>query len=70
MPTIPRAEIQAIGRRYGSDYDLDFDPSAEWARATAALLREESAQFPTTPELRAEADDLDALVDRIEREGA
>jgi hypothetical protein len=70
MVTIPRDEIHAIAKRHGVDYGLDFDPSLEWVRATAALMREESPQFPSTPELRAEAAALDALADRYEREAA
>ncbi len=65
--TIPRAEIKAIAAQRRTDYDLDFDPSIEWVRATAALLREDSPLFPTTPELRAEAHDLDTLADRYEK---
>lgn len=68
--TIPRAEVHAIAARHGTDYDLDFDPSVEWIRTTATFLREESAAFPTTPELRAEAADLDALADRYERKAS
>lgn len=67
MVTIPRDELTAVAHRHGVDYDLDFDPSVEWVRATAALLRQESPDFPATPELRAEAHDLDALADGYER---
>lgn len=56
--TIPRAEMLAIAKRHGVDYDLNFDPPAEWVRATAKSLRADSQA--------SEADDLDALVDRIE----
>jgi hypothetical protein len=70
MVTIPRAEINAVGHRHGIDWNLDFEASVGWVRAQANLLRAESPQFPTTPELRAEAADLDALADRYEREAA
>ncbi len=58
--TIPRADIHAIAKRHGVDYDLNFDPPVEWVRATAKSLRADLQV--------AEADDLDALVDRVENE--
>jgi hypothetical protein len=69
--TIPRAEIQAVAAKHKVDYDLDFDPPAEWVRATVAFLRA-GVDFngTPTPEVLAEADDLDALVDRYEREAS
>ncbi len=57
-PTIPRAEMLAVAKSHGVDYDLNFDPPAEWVRATAKSLRADGQT--------AEADDLEALVSRIE----
>lgn len=67
--TVPRAEIRAVGRRHSIDYDLDFDPTVEWVRATAASLRSNQLRhrepgyricaYPASPECLAEADDLD-----------
>jgi len=62
---IPCAEIHAIAKRHGVDYDLDSDPTAEWVRGTAKYLRSGSAPAAT---VLAEAADLDALVDRIENQ--
>lgn len=72
MVTIPRAEINVIAEKYGDFFGLDEDPPAEYIRAVAAdyrrnagdtrlLTPDESADF------RAEANDLDALVDRYEK---
>ena len=66
--TIPRDEIHAVAKRYSINYDLDFDPSAEWVRATAAHLRSGGDFGSPSAAVMAEADDLDALVDRVEKE--
>lgn len=68
--TIPRAEIQAIAARYADAFSLDADPPTHYVRAVAAGYRDDVSAW-NTPEadaLRAEADDLDALADRYERE--
>jgi hypothetical protein len=74
MTTIPRAEIHAIGAKYGDDaLPLATDPSAELVRSIAAGNRDAVKAWGDVPyggTLLAEADDLDALVDRIEREAA
>lgn len=69
--TIPRAELNAVGRRHGIDYDLDFDPSIEWVRAMSAHLRAgDTFVDPPSAEVLAEAADLDALADRYERKAS
>lgn len=68
---IPRAEINSVGRRHSIDYDLDFDPSVEWVRTMAAHLRAGDAFIdPPSAAVLAEAEGLDALADRYEREAA
>lgn len=74
MTTIPRAEINAVMERYGDSWSGRRDVPVEQARATAADYRR-YAEDPTadgqSPEqFLAEADDLDALADRYEREAA
>lgn len=63
--TIPRAELQAIGERHGDEHwaGNGSDPEAWTIRAAAGLLRQSH-----DPDYHAEADDLDVLVDRYERE--
>ena len=69
--TVPRADIHTIGQRYDVDYDLDFDPTLEWVRATAALLRHElDPADPAFDGLLAAATELDALADRYDQETA
>jgi hypothetical protein len=61
---IPRALVAEIIHRHGDYWLLDDDPPAHVVRGVATDLRTgESADI-------AEADELDALVDRIEREEA
>lgn len=70
--TIPRAEIDAIAvEHWGVGSDLDFDPTVEWVRAAAKVLRQDAGagRFDQS-EILAEADDLDALADRYGREAA
>lgn len=55
--TIPRAEIADIMERHGDHWPLDEDPPAETVREVAAEL---------SPDYLDEAQDLNALVDRIE----
>ncbi len=62
---IPRAEIDAIGKRHGTDYGLDADPSTEWARRTVYNLRSAAAAGDPL-NLLTEADELEALADRHE----
>jgi len=70
MVTIPRAEIEAIGKRYGViDYGLDSDATVEWARRTAANYRQAVTNVDPL-HLLAEADDLEALADRYEQEAS
>jgi hypothetical protein len=67
--TIPRAEIHAIGQRYGTDYDLESDPTVEWVRQMARWLRRNlTGADEVEQKLMAEAHDLDALADRVENE--
>lgn len=66
--TIPRAEVNAVARCHGVDYDLAFDPPVEWVRDTAAALRSDGPFGPPSREVQAEAADLDALADRYEKE--
>ena len=69
--TIPRAEIDAIAKRYyGIEAELDVDPPTGWARTVAAHLRESSKADADPDSLLTEADDLDALADRYEREAS
>ena len=69
MTTIPRDEIHAIGRRHNLDYNLDFDPTLAWVRATAALLSHElDPADPASDGLLAAATELNALADRYETE--
>ncbi len=64
--TIPRAEIEAIGKRFGVlDYGLDTDPPVEWVRRTVANYRRAAAAGDPL-NLLAEAADLEALAARYE----
>ncbi len=65
MVTIPRAEIDAFISRHSSTAVTFGNMEAEEVRRWAAELRDSGS-----PELLAEADDLDALVDRIERKAS
>lgn len=56
---IPRDQILEIMRRHGDFWGLIEDPPADVVRKTAKDLRTFTATDP-------EADELDALVDRIE----
>jgi hypothetical protein len=67
---IPRAELTAVAWRHGMDYDIVDDPTAEWVRRMADSLRGASIGSATAADLLDEAAELDALVDRIEREAA
>lgn len=68
--TIPRPEIDAIAARYNDAFTLTADPTAEWVRGIASGYREDAGPWGSTEAdaLRAEADELDALVDRYEQE--
>jgi hypothetical protein len=68
--TIPRAEIHAIAARYDDAFSLATDPSAEYVRHVAQDYRVMAGNVGHPGTLLAEADELDALVDRIEREAA
>ncbi len=71
--TVPRAELAAVAKRHGVDYDVNDDPSVTWVRNLADGLRKAVAAdlggFAPHVVL-AEADGLDALVDRIEAQHA
>lgn len=74
MVTIPRAEINAIGSKYDRNWRLDVDLGIDAVRRKAADFRL-SAEYvddnvAEQNEYRGMADDLDALADRYEREGA
>jgi hypothetical protein len=72
MPTIPRAEIDAVMQRYGDSWAGRNDLPIEAVRKVAADYRlyadDESYDGQSPDQFRAEADDLDALADRHERE--
>lgn len=71
--TVPRAEIHAIAARYDDAFSLEADPPAEYVRHVAAEYRGAANLYDDEADrapLLDEADDLDALVDRIEREAA
>jgi hypothetical protein len=75
MLTIPRGEIHVIADRHDSPIADAFstDPTVDELRSAASRIRSLS-EVLTTLEARkstaAEADDLDALADRYEREAA
>lgn len=67
--TVPRADLDTIATRHGVDYDLNTDPSIQWVRDMAAWLRcDLTGADRYEQRLIAEADDLDALADRYEKE--
>lgn len=71
MVTIPRAEIDAVTDRHHDDgFFGNHDMTVHEIRACTTHLRTAAtACFPdNAEEIRAMADDLDALADRYERE--
>jgi hypothetical protein len=71
--TIPRADLHAVARCHGVDYDLGADPAVDWVRGMSMGLRNACASDHggfNPGGLLAEADDLDALADRYEQEAA
>lgn len=68
--TIPRADIQAVIERHGAPYSIEGDVSCVWVREVAEVARDVARVSVTPDKLLAEADDLDALADRYEREAA
>ncbi len=70
MTVIPRADLNAIGARRRWNWTVTADKSPAEVRAIASFNRSRAAQSTGgyRDDLLAEADDLDALVDRIERE--
>lgn len=67
--TVPRADLDTIATRHGVNYDLNTDPSIQWVRDMAARLRRDLTGADRYEQrLIAEADDLDALADRYEKE--
>ncbi len=73
--TIPRAEIQVIAERYGDkNITPSFDPSSSFIRQCAIDLARDADHLrrddPARRKLIAEADDLDALADRYEKEAS
>jgi hypothetical protein len=73
---IPRAEVDTVMERYGDDWPGSYDVPVETVRAVAKDCRRYADGTKPKPPLadlspnqfRAEADDLDALADRYERE--
>jgi hypothetical protein len=67
---IPRDEILRIMQNYGDWMSLDTDPPACVIRKITTDYRDDAASLsdrePVRRQLIAEADELDALVDRIE----
>jgi len=68
MTDIPVAELQQVGRRHSIDYDYSFDPTTVEVRRLAAEVRASAADSIDSAGLLAEADDLEALAARHERE--
>jgi hypothetical protein len=72
MATIPRAELNAVLERYDDEWAGTGDFAVEVVRRAAADFRRfAAAPIDSEDPARdlAEADDLDALADRYEREG-
>ncbi len=66
MVTIPRDRIESVFERHGETCFADLtggDVRSDWVRALADSYRNASGGSPV-------ANDLDALVDRIEREAS
>jgi hypothetical protein len=69
--TIPRAELDAIAERHNdSGFFGDNDLTVQEVRACTAHMRADRPSGPAHMEVRAMADDLDALADRHEREAS